>query len=164
MFLEGPSAGDFRIAIDPVISDPIYDKKAMSELTIAKLSHYSAPCSGGQEVIMLCDRVMKDDIEIRFFEEKNDLLIWESRGQFKAGDIHKHFAIAFRTPKYFDESIQYPVTVNVQLKRPSDGGTSEVLPFYMLPAGKHYVNNMNLTRKRQKISSNINQFYGKINI
>lgn len=31
----------------------------MSDLTIMKLSHYSAPVTGGTEVILLCDRVAK---------------------------------------------------------------------------------------------------------
>jgi hypothetical protein len=31
-------------------------------------------------------------------------------------DIHKHFAISFRTPKYLIENISQPVAVNIQLK------------------------------------------------
>ncbi|CAG2165771.1 unnamed protein product [Oppiella nova] len=133
VFLEGPQEGQFDVPLDPLVSDPIFDKKAMSELSIAKLSHYSAPASGGQEIILLCDRVIKDDIQIRFFEEREDAVYWEAFADFKASDIHKHFAISFRSPKYCDVSIATPVAVNVELRRPSDGGTSESLPFYLLP-------------------------------
>ena len=84
VFLEGPESGQFLIPLEPVVSEPIYDKKAMSELSIAKLSHYSCPVSGGQEVILLCDRVIKDDIQIRFFEERDDCLHWEAFADFKA--------------------------------------------------------------------------------
>ena len=66
------------------MSEPIYDKKAMSELAISKLSHCSAPVSGGTEVVLLCDRVVKDDIQIRFFEERDEELFWEAFADFKA--------------------------------------------------------------------------------
>ena len=42
-----------------------------------------------------------DDIEVRFFEESNDgLLVWEAFGDFQPSDVHKQFAISFRTPQY----------------------------------------------------------------
>lgn len=56
----------------------------MSELAIAKLSHYSASAAGGQEMILLCDRVVKDDIQIRFYEEVNDRVVWEAFADFKS--------------------------------------------------------------------------------
>ncbi|CAG2113041.1 unnamed protein product [Medioppia subpectinata] len=126
----------FDVALEPLVSEPIFDKKAMSELAIAKLSHYSAPVGGGQDIVLLCDRVVKDDIRIRFWEERDDCLYWEAFADFKASDIHKHFAISFRSPKYCDLSVQNAIPVNVELVRPSDGGTSESLPFYLLPDQK----------------------------
>lgn len=125
--------GQLTIPLDPVVSDAIYDKKALSELNIAKLSHYSASCAGGIEVILLCDRVLKDDIQIRFFQIQGNRLIWENYGQFKSSDIHKNFAISFKAPKYFDVSITKPVSVQLQLKRLSDGETSDPVPFQMMP-------------------------------
>lgn len=44
-------------------------------------------------------------------------------------------AIAFRTPTYRMQQVEQPVQVHIQLKRPSDGATSEPLPFQMLPLG-----------------------------
>lgn len=44
-------------------------------------------------------------------------------------------AIAFRTPTYRIQQVDQPVQVYIQLKRPSDGATSEPLPFQMLPLG-----------------------------
>ncbi|CAG2119545.1 unnamed protein product, partial [Medioppia subpectinata] len=109
----------FDVALEPLVSEPIFDKKAMSELAIAKLSHYSAPVGGGQDIVLLCDRVVKDDIRIRFWEERDDCLYWEAFADFKASDIHKHFAISFRSPKYCDLSVQNAIPVNVELVRPS---------------------------------------------
>ena len=97
----------------------------MAELIITKLSHYSAPCTGGKEIILLCDRVAKDDIQVRFYHETPECaLIWEAYGEFLPNDVHKQVAISLRTPKYYDEQIQQPVTVQIQLRRPSDGCTS----------------------------------------
>lgn len=44
-------------------------------------------------------------------------------------------AIAFRTPSYRIQQVEQPVQVYIQLRRPSDGTTSEALPFQMLPLG-----------------------------
>jgi c-Rel proto-oncogene protein len=44
--------------LKPVVSEPIYDKKSMSDLVITKLSHCNAFCNGGQEMILLCEKVI----------------------------------------------------------------------------------------------------------
>lgn len=36
--------------------------ETVSDLSITKLSHYSAPVTGGQEVILLCDQVNKGKV------------------------------------------------------------------------------------------------------
>ena len=58
----------------------------MSDLIITKLSHCSAPVTGGKEIILLCDRVTKDDIQIRFYEEKNGQLVWEGNAEFQPNE------------------------------------------------------------------------------
>jgi len=67
VFLEGPEHGQFKIPLKAIVSEPIYDKKAINDLTIMKLSECSSPVIGNREIILLCDKVSKDDIEIRFF-------------------------------------------------------------------------------------------------
>lgn len=120
----------------------------MSELTITKLSHCSGPVGGGKEVILLCDRVTKDDVQVRFFEERNGHLIWEALGDFQPNDVHKQVAICFRTPRYYDESIQQPIIVQIQLRRPSDAQCSDARPFQLIP---REVDSDGMTRKRQKL-------------
>lgn len=105
----------------------------MAELIIVKLSHYSAPCTGGKEIILLCDRVAKDDIQVRFVQESTQGIVWESWGEFMANDVHKQVAISLRTPKYIDENISQPVTVQIQLRRPSDGCLSLPRSFQITP-------------------------------
>ncbi|KAH9398209.1 hypothetical protein TYRP_019218 [Tyrophagus putrescentiae] len=102
VFLMDNLTGKYNIALDPVVSTEIFDKKAMSELSIAKLSHYSAHIGGGQSVVMLCDRVLKEDIQIRFYQTDcaTGQTVWERMAHFNASDIHKHFAITFTVPPY----------------------------------------------------------------
>ncbi|KAH7640950.1 embryonic polarity protein dorsal-like protein [Dermatophagoides farinae] len=149
VFVEGPEKGKFTVQLPPVVSDAIYDKKAMAELIIVKLSHYSAPCTGGKEIILLCDRVAKDDIQVRFVQEGNNQqgIIWEAYGEFLANDVHKQVAISLRTPKYFDENISQPVTINIQLRRPSDGCLSLPRSFQITP---RELDPDGLVRKRHK--------------
>ncbi|KPM10359.1 embryonic polarity protein dorsal-like protein [Sarcoptes scabiei] len=147
VFIEGPEKGKFAVQLPPVISDAIYDKKAMAELIIAKLSHYSAPCTGGKEIILLCDRVAKDDIQVRFFQESEKGIVWEAFGEFSANDVHKQVAIALRTPRYYDETISQPVTVQMQLRRPSDCCLSMPRSFQITP---REIDLDGLVRKRHK--------------
>lgn len=135
VFLEGSQKGKFNKPLPPVVSDPIYDKKAMSDLVICKLSHCSASVAGSMDMILLCEKVAKEDIQVRFFEERDGQLLWEGYGDFQPTHVHKQTAIAFRTPSYRTQQAEQPVQVYIQLRRPSDGATSEPLPFQMLPLG-----------------------------
>ncbi|XP_076655893.1 dorsal isoform X3 [Halictus rubicundus] len=151
VFLQGTQKGKFNVALPAVVSDPIFDKKAMSDLVISKLSHCSASVAGGMEMILLCEKVAKEDIQVRFFEEKDGKMVWEGFGDFQPTHVHKQTAIAFRTPTYRIQQVDQPVQVYIQLKRPSDGATSEPLPFQMLPLGADDPDS--LRRKRQKINN-----------
>lgn len=63
--------------------------EAMSDLVICKLSHCSASVAGGMEMILLCEKVAKEDIQVRFFEEDDGQLIWEGFGDFQPTHVHK---------------------------------------------------------------------------
>ncbi|XP_070166000.1 dorsal protein isoform X2 [Polyergus mexicanus] len=152
VFLEGSQKGKFNKPLPPVVSDPIYDKKAMSDLVICKLSHCSASVAGGMDMILLCEKVAKEDIQVRFVEERDGQLLWEGYGDFQPTHVHKQTAIAFRTPSYRTQQVEQPVQVYIQLRRPSDGATSEPLPFQMLPLGTDDADS--LRRKRQKLNNN----------
>jgi hypothetical protein len=57
--------------------------------------------AGGKEILLFCDKVTKDDIQIRFYEEQEDgQVAWEALGDFQPSDVHKQFGICFRTPRY----------------------------------------------------------------
>ena len=132
VFILGPD-NKFSIALNSVATNPIYDKKAFEKPEILELSHDSASVAGGMKMILLCGKVSKDDILIRFFETRDNSLFWDAYGDFVPNDVHKHVAIVFKTPRYRDQNIAEPVNVHIQLIKKSDGTTSKTVPFQMLP-------------------------------
>ncbi|XP_037811120.1 proto-oncogene c-Rel isoform X2 [Lucilia sericata] len=147
VFMESDQKGRFTQPLPPVVSEPIYDKKAMSDLVICRLCSCSATVLGNTQIILLCEKVAKEDISVRFYEENNGQTIWEAYGEFQHTDVHKQTAIAFKTPRYRKIDITEPAKVFIQLKRPSDGVTSEPLPFEYVPLDSDPAH---LRRKRQK--------------
>ncbi|KAG8146725.1 putative Transcription factor p65 protein [Naja naja] len=58
--------------------------------------------------------------------------IYDNRS-FSQADVHRQVAIVFKTPPYVDQSIREPVTVQMQLHRPSDKEVSGSMEFRYLP-------------------------------
>ncbi|XP_068832703.1 transcription factor p65 [Capricornis sumatraensis] len=123
-----PAGRPLRLA--PVLSHPIFDNRApnTAELKICRVNRNSGSCLGGDEIFLLCDKVQKEDIEVYFTGPG-----WEARGSFSQADVHRQVAIVFRTPPYADPSLQAPVRVSMQLRRPSDRELSEPMEFQYLP-------------------------------
>lgn len=116
--------------LEPVVSQPIYDNRApnTAELKICRVNRNSGSCKGGDEIFLLCDKVQKEDIEVRFYQDA-----WEGKGTFSQADVHRQVAIVFRTPPYHDTNLSKPVSVKMQLRRPSDREVSEPMDFQYLP-------------------------------
>jgi len=133
VFLEGSEKGAFTYALRPVVSDPIFDKKSRSDLTICRMTECSASVSGGKEIMLFCDKVNKDDIQVQFFEESGSTVVWKAMGDFQATDVHKQYGICLKTPKYKNLEVTEAVKAFIQLYRPSDGVTSQPRNFYFTP-------------------------------
>ncbi|XP_073825038.1 uncharacterized protein [Musca autumnalis] len=103
--------------LKPVVTEPIYDKKSQKELVICRLCSYSAKASGGDTIILLCKELPKEEVKIRFYEEKNGKVIWEAYGDFQQTDIHKQTAITFKTPRYCSTDLDKGAQVYIQLVR-----------------------------------------------
>ncbi|XP_008317791.2 transcription factor p65 [Cynoglossus semilaevis] len=116
--------------LEPVVSQPIYDNRApnTAELKICRVNRNCGSCKGGDEIFLLCDKVQKEDIEVRFFKDS-----WEGKGTFSQADVHRQVAIVFRTPPYHDTNLKEPVKVQMQLRRPSDREVSEPMEFQYVP-------------------------------
>ncbi|XP_072248519.1 transcription factor p65 isoform X2 [Leuresthes tenuis] len=136
-------------SLSPILSKPIYDKKATttSELKICLLNQYRGSCRGKTEVYMLCDKVQKDDIEILFRRDS-----WKANGEFAQTDVHRQIAIVFKTPPYQDQDITDEAEVKVILRRISDQMESDPVTFTYLP---HNQDPYEVKRKRATIKRDI---------
>ncbi|KAJ8372610.1 hypothetical protein AAFF_G00280750 [Aldrovandia affinis] len=137
------------VPLEPVVSKPMYDNKATitSELKIYRLNVERGPCTGKNEIYMLCDKVAKDDIEILFTKGT-----WKAKAEFAQTDVHRQIAVVFKTPPYQELDISQEVEVDVILRRLSDQMDSEPVPFTYLP---HNPDPYEINRKR-KIKSDRN--------
>ncbi|XP_028983201.2 LOW QUALITY PROTEIN: nuclear factor NF-kappa-B p100 subunit [Betta splendens] len=142
------SNGGFTRALKPVVSNPIYDSKSpnASNLKISRMDKTCGSVLGGDEIFLLCDKVQKDDIEIRFYEEEEEGG-WEAFGDFSPTDVHKQYAIVFKTPPYHSSEIERPVTVFLQLKRKKAGDCSDPKQFTYIP---QVPDKEEVLRKKQK--------------
>ncbi|XP_038613583.1 nuclear factor NF-kappa-B p100 subunit [Tachyglossus aculeatus] len=151
------SDGSFSLPLCPVISQPIHDSKSpgASNLKISRMDKTAGSVRGGDEVYLLCDKVQKDDIEVRFYEDDENG--WQAFGDFSPTDVHKQYAIVFRTPPYHKMRIERPVTVFLQLKRKRGGDVSDSKQFtyYPLVEDKEEVQ-----RKRKKALPAFSQHFG----
>nr|ALG40994.1 NF-kappa B [Actinia tenebrosa] len=128
--------GNFTKPLKPCISNAVYDSKAPSacQLKICRMDKNSGCVTGGDEVYLLCDRVQKDDIEVHFLEYDSEGKVnWEDLGTFAPSDVHRQFAIVFKTPPYWNVAVEKPVKVFCELRRKSDKETSEPMEFTYTP-------------------------------
>ncbi|XP_059179944.1 proto-oncogene c-Rel [Centropristis striata] len=141
--------GHFTRQLNPIVTNPIYDNRApnTAELRICRVNRNSGSVKGGDEIFLLCDKVQKDDIEVRFFSADG----WEAKGSFSQADVHRQVAIVFKTPPYYNTSITESVTVHMQLRRPSDQEVSEPMDFRYLPDDKDPYGYNEKKRKREHL-------------
>ncbi|XP_041645593.1 proto-oncogene c-Rel [Cheilinus undulatus] len=141
--------GQFTRALNPIVTNPIYDNRApnTAELRICRVNRNSGSVKGGDEIFLLCDKVQKDDIEVRFFSSDG----WEAKGSFSQADVHRQVAIVFKTPPYYNTSIVESVTVHMQLRRPSDQEVSEPMDFRYLPDDKDPYGYNEKKRRRENL-------------
>ncbi|XP_054920966.1 nuclear factor NF-kappa-B p100 subunit isoform X3 [Dermacentor andersoni] len=131
-------------------SNPVANSKA-GKLRITKVNRNSGSCKGGDEVWILCEKINKKDIQIKFFEENEETKerTWEAAATFQESDVHYQVAIVFKTPPYRNTNLQHQVAVKFQLIRKSDNDCSEPFEFTYLPCGP---SEELLARKRRKLS------------
>ncbi|KAL7740275.1 hypothetical protein ACLKA6_014536 [Drosophila palustris] len=124
--------GKKMVPSEPVVSSPIYGKS--NELTIVEISSCSSKMSGNDKIIMLCDKVAKNDIRIRFFEtNENGEEVWSADGIFESQNVYRQMAITFRTPRYRNPETQDCVKVALELVRDSDKARSDPVEFEYYP-------------------------------
>ncbi|XP_045487500.1 embryonic polarity protein dorsal isoform X3 [Pieris rapae] len=152
VFLPDEATGKIRHSLQPVVSDVIFDKKAMSDLVIMRLSHCSAPPQGGMEMFLLCEKVVREDIAVVFYQKEGEMVVWEETANIQL--VHKQYAIAFHVPPYHKPNNPHHVQVYIQLKRISDNARSNPVPFEYIA---DFQDSSYLRHKRQKMI-NLHQF------
>ncbi|CAD6992094.1 unnamed protein product [Ceratitis capitata] len=130
VFIED-SSGRFTIPLKPVVSEPIYDSRAVADLKIYQMCS-SSTALGDKPIILLCDKIIREKTMVRFYEEKGSDVIWQSYGDYRPSDIHRQTAIKLYPPQYHNLDITEPVQVYVQLVN-VDGFASEPCPFKYMP-------------------------------
>uniref|UniRef100_T1JD11 RHD domain-containing protein n=1 Tax=Strigamia maritima TaxID=126957 RepID=T1JD11_STRMM len=132
-----PTSKSYVELCPPVYTHTITNRKSANagDLNIVRLSHCSGRVEGHEEVILLCEKVEKKNIKVRFFQldKNNDEILWTAYGEFNDSHVHKQVAITFRTPPYKDQSIENEVQVYVQLVRPSDESEGDSKIFTYTP-------------------------------
>lgn len=135
-FYVDPS-GIYRPLCPMIYSNAINNLKNPStgDLKITRVSRISASVLGGTEVFIFIERVKKDDIRVRFFEEnEDDERVWQAFADFTENDVHHQYAIAFKTPAYRDKEVTEEVNVYFELYRRSDEAISDRRAFTFKPA------------------------------
>lgn len=135
VFLHEDGGSGRLYSLPPVVSDIIYDKKAMCDLLIMRASHCSGPVAGGTQIILLCEKVTREDTAVVFYQEDDaGNVIWEAPANTVL--IHKQVAIVFETPPYTPyerNAYRGQILVRFQLRRISDKLTSNSLEFEYIP-------------------------------
>jgi hypothetical protein len=147
VFLEGKTPGKYTEILDPVVSQPVYDAKAKRELQIMDISDTTSPVQGGKKIIILCEKVSKEDIKVRFVDDEG----WEAQGDFTSNDVHKQYAISFKTPPYKDLHISEERKVFVELYKPSnlERGDVDRHEFSYMPTDNARRNSPGVSRDKQ---------------
>merc|ERR1712123_140050 len=147
-FLENPSTpGKYTVILPPVVSTNIFDAKAKKELQIMDISDISSPVDGGKKIIILCEKVTREDIKVRFYDPSSS---WEAWGEFNASEVHKQYAISLKTPKFGDGIIKEKRRVFVELVKPSDDSTSEPMEFFYFPSEAGTPTSMPHTKNKER--------------
>lgn len=106
----------------------------LNNLRILRSSRLNGSVNGGEEMIILTSFFNPDDIEVEFFQFKNDTEIgWRCLAQFNKTDIHGNCSLVIKTPKYTSDKPSQSfarIKVYYRLFRPSTKEYSEKWPFY----------------------------------
>lgn len=107
-----------------MVTNSIKDKKKSEPPKIHEISATTSCVSGGERIMLFCDKVQKDDIWIVFYDESSD---WNHK--LTKMKVHHQYGISFRTPPYKEIDMFERKTVFMKLYRPSDQESSEPISF-----------------------------------
>ncbi|XP_015117085.1 embryonic polarity protein dorsal [Diachasma alloeum] len=154
VFLFDHTTEKYTKKLTPVVSDPIYDKQTAVNLSISKLSTEVASVAGGTSLVIFGQKIIKEDVKVRFFETQEDKVIWEaSEDSLPRNNYDNQMSITVKTPAYPTKDTGEPVQLMIQLTKPSTGEAGKAIPFtFLSPASFNDAVNtpMDLSSKRKR--------------
>lgn len=118
-----------------VVTTPMFDKKIHQQLKIITMSIDKGSTKGGDELIILCDKVRSNDLVVRVFEQdQRGTILWMKEVRAPNVKIHKQTSLVLNTPMYRNPAVETPRECFIQLFRPSNGTASEPKSFQYLPS------------------------------
>eukprot|EP00096_Caligus_rogercresseyi_P014482 TRINITY_DN6999_c0_g1_i2.p1 TRINITY_DN6999_c0_g1~~TRINITY_DN6999_c0_g1_i2.p1 ORF type:complete len:382 (+),score=129.89 TRINITY_DN6999_c0_g1_i2:650-1795(+) len=145
---------DTLTPLAPVVSNVVVDRKVHTDLHIYDQSDDWSSVDGGKKIIILCEKVCKDNIEVHFTQFSEDgQVIWRSKAEFGPSAVHKQYAISFLTPPYFNKDIKSPVKVSMYLFKPCENVASEHVEFQYVPVDYYSFNKPFLAKKETEASN-----------
>ena len=121
------------VPLEPVVSDVVKDRKTYSDIQIVDLSDDSSPVEGGKKILIFCEKVTKDDIEVHFLQTDMNGRQVVAKGEFTPVGVHKQFGISLKTPPYPNKDIYQPARCSLYLYKPKSGEKSDPKDFYYYP-------------------------------
>lgn len=114
-----------------ISSDPIYNKQK-ADLKIIDISAVTSSVTGGEKIILLSNKVKREEIDVKFFEMDGKNKKWEKDARIL--NVHHQYAITFETPEHPDyANVMTPRKCFVKLYRRADKESSEAIPFEYKP-------------------------------
>ena len=135
-----------------LITHSIYDSQSIQAPRICKINISKGCPEGGDEVLILCEKIQKSDIEVIFSEEKEGVdskTGWYKTVEITSNDVHHQYAVSIKSPAYIEINIKRTRTVFIRLRRISDNLYSNAMEFNYAPELR-MVDPEGISRKRKK--------------
>ena len=121
------------IPITPIVSDVVKDRKTYSDIQIVDESDNTSPVEGGKKILLFCEKVTKDDIEVHFTQYDKNGQEFVFKGEFTSVGVHKQVGISLKTPPYINKNISKPEKCSMFLYKPKSKEKSDAKEFWYLP-------------------------------
>lgn len=112
------------VKVCKIVTNSIKNKKRNGTPKITEISATKSCVSGGERIMLFCDKVQKEDISIVFYDKCSN---WKC--EVKSIKVHHQYGISFKTPPFNDIGIHERKSVCLKLYRPSDEESSEPISF-----------------------------------
>ena len=127
-------ARDKFTELSRLTTETIYDSQSVhsSSPRICRVNANIGCPEGGKEILILCEKIQKADIQVIFSEERDSVdneTGWYRTLEVTSNDVHHQYALTIKTPAYTDVNIKNTQRVYIRLRRMSDNLYSNAVEF-----------------------------------